>query len=237
MKPRAFLFDLDDTLYDHTFSCLQGLKVLSRQYPALRGVPSEQLEREYSAHMERLPLMTLRGALPKEVARMERVRLLFREHGEDISRAEARRRAATYRAACLRSQRAVPGAIQVVRNLAKRGHPIAVVTNNAVRGQRQRLEEIGAAPYVDSLVISGALGFSKPDPRIFQTALQRLDVDASQCTMVGDSWRNDVEGANGVGIRAIWFNRRNELLPLGQRAPVLSSYEPLNEALRVILAD
>jgi putative hydrolase of the HAD superfamily len=68
-------------------------------------------------------------------------------------------------------------------------------------------------PYVDVLVVSEEAGISKPDPGIFQIALDRLEVRAGETVMVGDSWANDIAGARRAGIRAVWFNPRRLAKP------------------------
>lgn len=56
-------------------------------------------------------------------------------------------------------------------------------------------------------VSSGEFGVMKPDPRIFQEALDRMDVLASSAVMVGDSLAHDAMGARQVGMRAVLLDR------------------------------
>jgi phosphoglycolate phosphatase-like HAD superfamily hydrolase len=130
----AFLFDLDDTLFDHRYACGRGLDQLRETYASLRQVEVSDLLREYGSHMDRLHALTQAGRLAPQEARAERIRLLFTAYGEELSHREACRRAEVYRSAYLASERAVPGAPAVLRALWQRGHPVGVVTNNAVRG-------------------------------------------------------------------------------------------------------
>ena len=60
---------------------------------------------------------------------------------------------------------------------------------------------------VSVTVSSGEFGVMKPDPRIFQEALDRMNVPASQSVMVGDSLAHDVMGARQVGMRAVLLDR------------------------------
>ena len=50
----------------------------------------------------------------------------------------------------------------------------------------------------------------KPHPSIFQAALQLVNVPASEAVMVGDSVRQDIEGALGAGMRAILLHRSGQ---------------------------
>ncbi len=60
---------------------------------------------------------------------------------------------------------------------------------------------------VDAIVDSRTHGRVKPHPTIFQAALDRLEVDAADAAMVGDSLEEDVEGARALGMRAILIDR------------------------------
>jgi len=70
------------------------------------------------------------------------------------------------------------------------------------------LAELGVAKRLDVAVFSSEVGYRKPDPRIFQAALQRLDVAPERALFVGDRLYEDVRGAGGLGMRtvqAVWF--------------------------------
>ena len=56
-------------------------------------------------------------------------------------------------------------------------------------------------------VSSSEHGFMKPHPSIFEAALRLVDVSASEAVMVGDSVRQDVDGALGAGMRAVLLHR------------------------------
>jgi putative hydrolase of the HAD superfamily len=65
-------------------------------------------------------------------------------------------------------------------------------------------------------LISGAIsssehGFMKPHPSIFEAGLKLLDVAAPDAVMVGDSLKQDIEGARRVGMQAVLVNRSSEL--------------------------
>lgn len=56
----------------------------------------------------------------------------------------------------------------------------------------------------DEMVISAEIHLMKPDPRIYQYALQRLGVAPQEAVFIDDIWRN-VEGARSLGMYAIHF--------------------------------
>ena len=62
--------------------------------------------------------------------------------------------------------------------------------------------------YVNDLVTSALTGIRKPDPGIFLYALSRMKVRPAQAVHVGDHPRNDVEGANLVGVKTVLIDRK-----------------------------
>ncbi|WP_254768208.1 HAD family hydrolase [Salinilacihabitans rarus] len=92
------------------------------------------------------------------------------------------------------------GARRVVERVAAE-YPTAVLTNGDERQQRAKLERHGLADVVDAVIVSGAVGVRKPEPRIFEIASERLPAD--EHVHVGDSYEEDVCGARAAGFRAI----------------------------------
>lgn len=100
---------------------------------------------------------------------------------------------------------AMPHAHAVLGELRRRGLKIGIVTNGWPEAQTRCLQACRLLPLVDDVVISKSVSLSKPDPRIYQLALERLEVAASEAWFVGDSPRNDIWGPQQVGIRAAFL--------------------------------
>lgn len=83
-------------------------------------------------------------------------------------------------------------------------HRIGIVSN--FYGNLQAvLEETGLAPHVGVAVDSTLVGCKKPDPRIFQAALDALAATPAEAVFVGDSLKRDMAGARGMGMRHVWL--------------------------------
>ncbi len=83
----------------------------------------------------------------------------------------------------------------------------------------------GIAPFFDFILASWAVGYAKPNPRIFQEAVLRAGADAGNMLHVGDNYVADVLGARTTGIDAIWLNRQRRATP--QDCAAISSLEEL----------
>ena len=55
------------------------------------------------------------------------------------------------------------------------------------------------------IVFSSEVGIIKPSPRIFQKALEALDVEVSKVVYIGDSLRRDIAGAQSIGMATVWI--------------------------------
>jgi membrane-associated phospholipid phosphatase/phosphoglycolate phosphatase-like HAD superfamily hydrolase len=120
----------------------------------------------------------------------------------------------------------VEGAQETLRRL----HPhyrVLVATNADDSGERDvlaALSRVGLDGLVDGVVSSRDVGARKPDAVFYRAALLRagragLALAPARAVMVGDSWPNDVAGAQAAGLRAVWLNPSRARRPDGAAAP------------------
>lgn len=83
-------------------------------------------------------------------------------------------------------------------------HRIGIVSN--FYGNLQAVcDEAGLSPSIGVAVDSTIAGCKKPDPRIFQAALDALEASPADAVFVGDSQRRDMAGARAMGMRHVWL--------------------------------
>lgn len=80
------------------------------------------------------------------------------------------------------------------------------VVSNFYGNVARILEESGLAPLLGAVVDSTVVGVSKPDPRIFQLAVDQLGVRAAQTLFVGDSLEQDIKPARAAGLHTAWLS-------------------------------
>ncbi len=78
---------------------------------------------------------------------------------------------------------------------------------------RNLLARLGLDSAFDQVLISAELGIRKPNPAIFQQALDYFAVPSSRAAMIGDTLGADILGAKHTGIYAIWITRRSHARP------------------------
>lgn len=230
----AVLFDLDDTLVDFQYSRRHGLRAVQALLPALAQVPLEELELVHDAQLHANYLRTLGGGLSDDAARLERIRGICGRYRLQPDETAVSQAADAYAQAQRSNARLVPGVRELLDALRGRVK-IGVVTNGPSARQRGKLERFGIrSGDLDVLAISEEVGATKPDPAIFAFALARLGVAPARATMVGDSWENDVLGALGSGMAAVWLNRYRLDCPDAGRAVEIRGFEPLGDVLEIL---
>jgi HAD superfamily hydrolase (TIGR01509 family) len=94
-----------------------------------------------------------------------------------------------------------PGTFETLEAFKSAGYRLAIVSN--AEGQVEAdAKRFGLAPFFDVIIDSHIVGVAKPDPRIFQIALERLGVAPDEVRFAGDIYSIDVEGARAAGIEA-----------------------------------
>ncbi len=224
--PPAVFFDMDDTIFDHSLTCRRALALLRQDAGALSGRPLDEVWHEYSRLLEAVQTDVLAGRVSVGAARAERFRLLAEFCGAPISTAAAAEYSRRYREHYQHLRRTVPGIRPVLERLHGRT-VVGIVTNNQVAEQEEKLDHFGLRPLVDFMVVSEGVGVAKPEPRIFELALERAGVAPEEAVMIGDSWTSDVAGARRAGIRPIWFNRFHLERPEPWPVLELTSYRGL----------
>lgn len=120
----------------------------------------------------------------------------------------------------------IPGAVETVRALRRRGLRIGVVSNAEGRVE-QDLRGAGFDGLLDVVVDSHVVGVEKPDPRIFEIALERLGVAPGEAVFLGDVPSVDIAGARRAGVFAVLLDR-HDLYPTCD-APRLHSIADLQD--------
>lgn len=103
---------------------------------------------------------------------------------------------------------AIEGSVEAVRTLKALGYRIGVVSNAEGRVE-QDLNAAGYDGLLDTVVDSHVVGVEKPDPRIFQIALERLGADPASSVYLGDVPSVDVAGARAAGVAPILLDRHD----------------------------
>jgi len=96
--------------------------------------------------------------------------------------------------------------VREVLDVLRERYPLAVVTDAQSAYARSELHKVGLLGYFDPIVVSGDHGYRKPDPRLFQLALDGMAVAAENTLYVGNDMYRDIYGAREAGLTTVMFD-------------------------------
>jgi REG-2-like HAD superfamily hydrolase len=104
------------------------------------------------------------------------------------------------------SYRLYDDSLPTLERIRNAGLTIGVISNWEEWLERLMVD-LDIQRYIDVAVVSGVAGYEKPDPEIFHHALHAAGMGPEDAVHVGDNRRDDVAGAEAVGMRAILIDR------------------------------
>ena len=221
MRYERALVDADDTLFDFQAGNRRAIGQLMEEL----GLASDTVYDEYQQINHACWHELEQGRMTQQVLHVERFRRFLASKGRrDDPEAVA------VRFAQLLGQQAIPlpFAEEFVRRLSER-MPVVILTNGITEIQHSRMGRSPIRQWIHSLVISQEVGLAKPDPRIFQLALE--GVAPARAIMIGDGIQSDVRGANAAHVDMCWFNPKGAALP--DDLHVEYEVRTLEEALKI----
>lgn len=125
-----------------------------------------------------------------------------------------------------------PGAKDALNELRKQ-YEIGFVTNGMKRVQEKKYQLSGIKEWCDCFIISEDVGLAKPDQRIFQIALDKLQKSPTEVLMIGDSLAFDYKGALNANLDFCWINSRQLALP-PEFSPPKYEFKSIVELLKTL---
>jgi putative hydrolase of the HAD superfamily len=84
-----------------------------------------------------------------------------------------------------------------------REYRLGLITNGTGATQRAKLSSLAVEGLFDPIIISGEVGFRKPDARIFELGMASWGLPREAVLFVGDDPVSDIQGAREAGMRAL----------------------------------
>jgi putative hydrolase of the HAD superfamily len=213
---RAVLFDFADTLvhterFDYD-TCLE--KMVQSLGKNGVSVPFESFKQGYFDSRDRFYKQTEKTLEEQDFA--ERITETLRACGIKLNTRDERvQQAAKAFSNCFAKSLTMDSFLPSFLERLHKRYRLAVVSNMSfAEAVFQSLREFCICKHFDAIAVSGILGWRKPCPRIFQGALQALDVKAEETVFVGDSPIADVEGAKQLGMKTVLLVGKNRKQPL-----------------------
>ncbi|EPR73074.1 haloacid dehalogenase-like hydrolase [Winogradskyella psychrotolerans RS-3] len=93
-----------------------------------------------------------------------------------------------------------------ILNYLKDKYQLHIITNGFEEAQEKKLVTSNIKQYFRTVTNSEMVGVKKPNPKIFNFALNLAKADANESVMIGDNIEADIEGAHKTGMQTIHFD-------------------------------
>lgn len=217
MLPKAILFDLDDTIISFdgvadaaweevcnsfveiekpTFDARELLQSINKTRHWFWGDP----ERHKAGRMDMI------GAR-REIVKTALTALNYHDENKAHQTADKYSRLQE-ELLCL-----FPNSYDTLQKLKNSGVRMALITNGTSQKQRGKISRFCLSDFFEFCLVEEEVGYGKPDIRVFEVALQKLNLRANEVWMVGDNLVWDIEAPQKVGIYAVWNDFRRKGLP------------------------
>lgn len=101
-----------------------------------------------------------------------------------------------------------PDSFAILLYLKSKGYKVGLITNGKEFKQWEKLIRLGLYPFFDEIVTSESVGVEKPDAKIYQIAMDRLNVTKGTSVMVGNNFDVDIMGAYNAGMQSMIINSK-----------------------------
>jgi putative hydrolase of the HAD superfamily len=203
---KHIFFDLDHTIWDFDKNAEETLHELYGTYKLIDiGLHSADMFIEtYTRHNHRLWAEYHLGKITKDELREERFKSTFIELGVHPDLMPADFEDAYVRLGPHKTN-LFEYAHETLAYLQSK-YTLHLISNGFKESTEIKVAGSNLAPYFKNVIISELVGVNKPDPAIFQHAIELAGATINESVMIGDSIEADIRGAMGVGMDAIYFN-------------------------------
>jgi putative hydrolase of the HAD superfamily len=205
----AVLFDIDDTLFDSTtlakMARMNAVKAMIESGLSIRNVNKgysllmkivDKYGSNYDQHFDRL-LETLRCKRDPKIIAAGIV---------------------AYHDTKLAYIKPDPDVIPTLIALRDKGCKLGIVSNGRSVKQWEKIIRMGLQHFFHTVAISEDIGYEKPNPKIFEAALEELKVQPRESMYVGDQPEIDALGANNAGLISVTLVKQRHKEPIPNKA-------------------
>ncbi len=204
---KLVLLDIDDTIFDYKKAEDNALRKTFEDFGYFCGGMIEEkyilLKKEYGLINKRLWEELEKGEVSKEELRVKRFSELFEKFSLEYN---AEKFSLRYIKRLSEANYLFEGAEELCRYLHSK-YKVIIVTNGIKEVQYPRILNSNIAKYIDNILVSDDVGVSKPNPGIFEYALNLVNHSVkSDVIILGDSLTADIQGGLDFGIDTCWVN-------------------------------
>ena len=207
---KHLFFDLDHTLWDFDRNSAESIaEIYTTHRLADRGVRSAAAFSEAFIRINRKLWADYdRNLIAQEYIREQRFPLVF--HALGVTDVAGCAELNTDYLRLLPSKAHLTESAREILDYLHGRYRMHIITNGFAEIQAVKMASADIARYFDHVVTTQSANAKKPDPRIFEYALDVSGADVHESLMLGDNYEADILGANAVGLDTVFYNPGHE---------------------------
>ncbi len=204
-KYKHIYFDLDRTIWDFDKNAIETFKDIFEKYELEKIFKSfHNFYTTYVKHNDKLWQDYREGKIEKSILSYKRFSLTLEEYGVNDDEL-AKKISHDYITISPTKKSLFPHAHETLEYLQDK-YKLYIITNGFNEVQFTKLKNSNLDKYFDKVFTSENAGAQKPNPIIFEHALNNADATATESIMIGDDLQVDILGAKNYGLDQVFFN-------------------------------
>lgn len=205
MSTELLLLDLDNTVFDYPPCHQKGQKEAWKKAKDLGYEMSFEEFKELYREGSRETKRDIQGTASSH-NRYLYFKKALRRFSKDYDPTHALEIGDSYWKGYLDKMDLFPGVEKTLQKIKDEGIDIAVITDQLVRTQMEKIEELGIKGFIDLMVTSEEVGADKPSSVMFSYPLTMMEANRKDAVLIGDNISKDIAGGNSLGIETVLFN-------------------------------
>ena len=200
---KAIIFDLDDTLYSYSKLNEQGINKICKYTCQKLKIEKEEFYEAFNKAKKEVK--TTLG----DVASSHNRLLYCQKTLENLNEnpfSIALEMYEVYWQHILKNMKLNDGVLEVLEFCNQKNIKIGICTDLTVHIQHRKIRKLGIDEYIDAIVTSEEVGVEKPDFKMYNKILEKLEVTPEETLFIGDSLKKDILGSMEYGMNAVWFS-------------------------------
>ena len=202
---KAIIFDLDDTLYEYSKLNDEGIEKIAEYVYENLKIEKSEFYKAFNTAKE-----TIKQQLTERVASSHNRMLYCQKTLENLGKNPflyALEMYETYWGHILENMKLNRNVLEVFEFCKKNDIKIGICTDLTVHIQHRKIRKLGIHKYIDAIITSEEVGIEKPDFKIYEEILKKLEIKSAEALFIGDNLNKDVLGPLKYGMNALWYSK------------------------------
>ncbi len=207
-KYTDIFFDMDDTIWDFSRASAESLKKVYDNYELNKYFDSfGEFKTIFEEINKDLWDKYRKNEIQRDTVAVVRFIYTIEKKTRNFPMMLAQRMSDSYLAYTVEDYYVEPFAYEIIRQLKNKGYRIHIISDGFFEVQIMKIKMAKIASFISQLISAEEVGVLKPDPKIFEYAIEKANTEKGKSIFIGNDYKNDILGAHNAGIDQVFYNK------------------------------